>query len=438
MRTELKQNYTSPRWTGEIADCSMPMTFDTYSKCAYNCQYCFAYFQKSHTVSGYMAPEKPRCVNPTKVMNLFLAAERNDKDRVSKNERQFFPYIQNRRIMQWGGMADEFDEWERRFGVTLELLKFFDKIDYPLSMSTKAAWWTEDERYMELFRRHSHNWHVKISIITTDPKKARAIEKGCPTPQARLAAIKHLADAGIHVTLRLRPYIIGVSDDYHELIKAAHEAGADSVTTEFFCMETRATEDLKKRYANMSKVCGFDIYDYYRKNSYQSGYKRLNRGIKAPIIYDMRDYAHSVGMRYHVSDGFCRECNDACNCCGVPPEWEASQTGNIGQAIIVARDKGEVHFSDLEKPITKYFNFPWTEAESFNIGSNRNRALQYDTTMAQYLRNNWNTPGKATSPARAYGGILKPIGRDSNGDIVYGYTLKDREGNDTMQKDRGK
>ena len=262
MRTELKQNYTSPRWTGEIADCSMPMTFDTYSKCAYNCQYCFAYFQKSHTVSGYMAPEKPRCVNPTKVMNLFLAAERNDKDRVSKNERQFFPYIQNRRIMQWGGMADEFDEWERRFGVTLELLKFFDKIDYPLSMSTKAAWWTEDERYMELFRRHSHNWHVKISIITTDPKKARAIEKGCPTPQARLAAIKHLADAGIHVTLRLRPYIIGVSDDYHELIKAAHEAGADSVTTEFFCMETRATEDLKKRYANMSKVCGFDIYDY--------------------------------------------------------------------------------------------------------------------------------------------------------------------------------
>lgn len=80
--------------------------------------------------------------------------------------------------MQWGGLADEFDEYERRNGVTLELLRYFDKIDYPLSFSTKAAWWTEDERYMELFARHTHNWHVKISIITADAEKAKRIEKG--------------------------------------------------------------------------------------------------------------------------------------------------------------------------------------------------------------------------------------------------------------------
>ena len=47
---KLKQDYASPRWTMEIPDCSMPMTFDTYSKCAYNCLYCFSYFQKSHTL----------------------------------------------------------------------------------------------------------------------------------------------------------------------------------------------------------------------------------------------------------------------------------------------------------------------------------------------------------------------------------------------------
>ena len=50
---ELKRNYGSPRWSMEIVDCSMPMTFDTYSRCAYNCMYCFSYFQKSHTVKGY-------------------------------------------------------------------------------------------------------------------------------------------------------------------------------------------------------------------------------------------------------------------------------------------------------------------------------------------------------------------------------------------------
>lgn len=426
---ELKLTYDSPRWSMEIPDCSMPMTMDTYSKCAYNCLYCFAFFQKSHTLDGYLKGEPPRCVDPQKVINLFEKAARNDRTGVPKSQLQFFPYIQHRRIMQWGGLADEFDEWERRFGKTLELLQYFDRIDYPLSFSTKATWWTEDERYMKLFRKHTHNWHVKISIITADPEKARKMEKGVPSPQARLEAIKRLTDAGIHVTLRLRPFILGVSSDFKELIRLAHEAGADSVTTEFFCMEARANEQLKARYAKMSEIAGFDVFQYYMDNSTQHGYKRLNRGIKAPIIHEMREVAHSYSMRFHVSDAFCRECNDACNCCGVPPEWGVSQQGNIGQAIIIAREKGEVHFSDIQPEIEKYLNFPWCGAAGYNTGSNKARALNYDTSMAQFLRDNWNNPSKGTSPAKGYGGILKPVRRDENGDIVYKYALKGEEEN---------
>lgn len=316
----------------------------------------------------------------------------------------------------------------------MELLRYFDKIDYPLSFSTKAAWWTEDPRYMELFARHTHNWHVKISIITADKEKARRMEKGVPAPEERLAAIKRLADLGIHVTLRLRPFILGVSTDFKKLIALAHEAGADSVTTEFFCMEARANSDLKKRYAEMSKICGFDIHSFYMKNSKQHGYKRLNRAIKAPIIHEMREFAHSLGMRFHVSDAFCRECNDACNCCGVPPEWGVSQQGNIGQAIITARERGQVRFSDIRKDIDRYFSFKWTDAAGYNTGSNKARALHYDTTMAQYLRANWNTPSKGTSPAREYGGILVPVGRDGNGDVIYKYAIRGEEDNGKMER----
>lgn len=240
-KNKLKQDYGSPRWTMEIPDCSMPMTMDTYSKCAYNCLYCFSYFQKSHTLYGYIGGGAPRCVNPKKIISLFENAIRNNTQAVTRNDLQFFPYIQNRRIMQWGGLADEFDEWERRNGITLELLRYFDKIDYPISFSTKAAWWTQDERYMELFRKHTHNWHVKISIITADREKARKMEKGVPSPEERLAAMKRLTDMGVHVTLRLRPFIIGVSSDFKTLIRLAKEAGADSVTTEFFAWNQERT-----------------------------------------------------------------------------------------------------------------------------------------------------------------------------------------------------
>lgn len=423
MECKLKQNYTSPRWSMEIPDCSMPMSMDTYSRCSYNCLYCFSFFQKSHTTKGYLTGQ-PRSVNPEKVIALFENAAANNTAAANKTDVQFFKYIQDRRIMQWGGLADEFDEYERRNGVTLELLRYFDKIDYPLSFSTKAAWWTEDSRYMELFSRHTHNWHVKISIITADPEKARKIERGVPSPQERLAAIKRLADIGIHVTLRLRPFIIGCSEDYLTLIRAAKEAGADSVTTEFFCMESRADDRLKARYAAMSEVLGYDIHQFYMENSKQQGYKRLNRAIKAPIIHRMRELTHSLGMRFHVSDAFCRECNDACNCCGVPPEWGVSQTGNIGNAIIIAREKGFVTFSDVMESINKYFDFRWVGACGYNTGSSKARALLYDTTMAQWLRSNWNDTKKGTSPARAYGGVLVPDGKDENGDVIYRYAIK--------------
>lgn len=40
--------YASPRWSWEILDCAMPMTFDTYSNCAHQCVYCFCVLSARH------------------------------------------------------------------------------------------------------------------------------------------------------------------------------------------------------------------------------------------------------------------------------------------------------------------------------------------------------------------------------------------------------
>ena len=106
---ELKKNYTSPRWSMELLDCSMPMSFDTYSRCSYGCLYCFSFFQKSHTVEGYL-DGKVRSVNPGKVIHLFECIRGGVFDRLNSTEKQFIPYVRDGRIMQWGGLADEFDE----------------------------------------------------------------------------------------------------------------------------------------------------------------------------------------------------------------------------------------------------------------------------------------------------------------------------------------
>ena len=45
-KIEIEQTYGSPRWTGEIADCSLPLTLDTYSNCSFGCVYCFSQYQR--------------------------------------------------------------------------------------------------------------------------------------------------------------------------------------------------------------------------------------------------------------------------------------------------------------------------------------------------------------------------------------------------------
>ena len=417
---KIQNNYTSPRWSIEITDCSMPMSLDTYSKCSYNCLYCFSYFQKSHNVEGYLNGPA-RSVNVDKIKKLFTNAMSDNRAGSGKTDQQFFAYIKDRRIMQWGGMADQFDENEKRNGVTLELLRFFDAIDYPLSFSTKSTWWTEDGRYMDLFSKHTHNWHVKVSIITLNHKLSKIVEKGVPSPSERLQAIKRLSDIGIHVTLRLRPYIIGISEDYPLTISEAWKAGADSMTVEYFCMESRADARLIARYKEIGKAAGYDVFSFYRKNSKQAGYKRLNRSIKYPVISHMREISKSLGMRFNVSDAFCRELNDSTNCCGVPPEWGVSQECNINKAILIAREKGCVSFCDIKKGINDYFDFDWSYAAGYNTSSNFQRALKYDMSMAQFLRQNWNNIKSGNSPGKGYGGILSPQGIDDNGDVVYKY-----------------
>ena len=90
---ELIKNYSSPRWTNEILDCSMPMTFDTYSQCSYRCLYCFAFYQKSHSMNDYLDVKNIRSVDPQKVIRLFERAFANDTENATVTEKTFFSYI---------------------------------------------------------------------------------------------------------------------------------------------------------------------------------------------------------------------------------------------------------------------------------------------------------------------------------------------------------
>lgn len=409
--SECAKGYGSPRWSGEICDCSLPMTMDTYSNCSFGCVYCFSQYQRG--IGGGKDDYKAKNVRSVDV-------ERVKRIFTGEIESQFWPFIKARKTIQWGGLSDQFDGYEKMHGVTLELLRFFKEIDYPISFSTKSTWWLDDPRYRELFEGQK-NWHCKFSIITTDEEDAARIERFVPSPQERLEAIGKYTDLNAGgATLRLRPFIIGVSSKtYPELIRAAAAQGAISMTTEFFCLERRSVNIARENYAEMSDVIGHDIVKFYARNSNGSGYLRLNRAVKEPYVKDMQRIAHECGMRFYVSDAHFKEASDSKCCCGIGDEWNLSGN-NFAEALQICKGNGIVTFSEVMDG-SEWLQFDWGKAEGYNTGSVESRARYDGMTMRDYLRYTWNHPNRGQAPYTYFEGVMRPVGVDGNGDVIYAW-----------------
>jgi len=411
------KDYFSPRWSGEICDCSMPMTIDTYSHCSYRCLYCFAFFQQSHS----MTAQGLGAVKPERIKKLFLTP---DDPTISKGWKQFVPLIKQKKVLQWGGMSDPFDEYEREFGRTLELLEIFRDVQYPIRFSTKGAWWTEDSRYTELFKECKDFWAVMFSIISNDESKVKAVEIKCPSTAERFAAMRRMSDLGVMTILRLRPFVIGMSSpDHVKLIERAADAGAQAVSTEFFCCEGRADSRLQARYKAMSVQVGYDLLPMYRKFSSGNGYLRLNRKVKEKYIDEMENACQRLGLRFAVSDAHFKERSCTGSCCGLPEDWNWCR-GQFTNALLVAKKNGSVRWSDIAGDLEYAKEFKWTSASGFNTTSAILRAKLLLFTMFDYIHWVWNTPSNGKSPFKYFGGVLVPDGVDENGDLVYRFSIR--------------
>lgn len=413
-----KGNYGSPRWTYEILDCAMPMTFDTYSNCAHQCLYCFSFFQRAvgSGADDYLH-HKVRSVDVERVKRMFT-----DPD---KHAGQFKNYIKRRMTLQWGGLSDGFDWYEKKFGKSLELLQFFREIDYPLSISTKGVWFVDDERYRKVLKG-AKNVHWKYSIITDNEEHVAKLEPGVPSAAARFLALKKLGELGCPTTLRFRPFVLGTSEhSIDSMFESARDAGCYSVTTEFLGWESRASNTSLQRLEMMSKVLGYDVMKFYRDNSaHASGLLRLNYDLKRPYITRMKEKAKECGLKFFVSDAHHKEDSFHAGCCGLPSDGPLSNVnrGQYAEAILIAKKNGVVKWSDIAEDARSLLSdVELTAAEGFNIGTTGEKVKRVYQSVFDYMHDIWNNPKSWQSPARYFGGALVPGQTDENGDIVYVY-----------------
>ena len=142
-------------------------------------------------------------------------------------------------------------------------------------------------------------------------------------------------------------------------------------------------------------------------------------------------------MRFYVSDAHFKECSDNCCCCALPPEWDYSR-GHFAAALQIAKKTGEVRWSDIESDMY-FLDFPAIRAQGCQFArSSPEISSKYSSmSMKDVLRYLWNTPRMGQSPYKIFERVLKPDGKDENGDIIYKYdqtvTFEPMQGKDRAE-----
>lgn len=429
--------YPSPRISSEIMDCSMPMTFDQYNYCSLGCLYCFAYFFKVNNPAV-----KDMGLKSINAKKLIPALE--GKPITTRGNLMYKHFFKKKFLLHWGGLADPFCSFEKSNAVGYPLLRALGDLNYPTLFSFKGNT-IFDKEYIKLFQDYSKqkNFAFQVSIITGSDQLAKDIEIGVPSPTMRLKALKMLSEMGYFTILRLRPFIIGISDQgLDDLLHRALEAGIQGVSMEFFALENRSNVGMKARYDWLANFIGTDNLMRYFKNlspKERGGYMRLNRLIKDPFVKTVYKFCIDNNIVFGCSDPDFKELCTSGSCCAMPdkyPENKGLENWTRNQLTFWIKEcrkkyhttgeKMELRFSQVYGKDSTYLDDVDLTNDHVAVSSMTNTE-RYNHTYRTIIQGSWNNLRAYANPRNYFHGKLVPTGVDEEENIIYRYNPMEYE-----------
>lgn len=430
-------DYCSPRISSEFMDCSMPMTFDHYSHCSLGCIYCFAYFFKSYNPSF---DRKLHAINTDKLIRTL-----DGKPTGERNNALYKHFFQKKFLLHWGGLADPFCNFEKANKIGLEIIKTLGRLNYPTLFSFKGSAIFRTQ-YKKVFEKYSDqkNFAFQISIIANNDEMSRKIEIGVPVTSKRIEAIQMLSDMGYYTILRLRPYIIGISDQgIEELLDRCLNAGIQAISLEFLAVDIRCTSGMQKRYKWIAKLIGVkDLHEYFKtlSPSERGGYMRLNRLVKENHVKTIFKFCQKNDLVFGCSDPDYKELSTSGSCCAMPDKYPENKflqnwtKGQLTYALKKARKqyhiRGHITKFNFDKIFKNeedtYLNDIYLSKDhpSIPIKSASERRFLTSKEIARTIWNNLRSPA---NPRNYFHGKILPVGIDGQGNYIYKYNPSEYE-----------
>lgn len=434
LKMSTSNHYQSPRISSEIPDCSMPLTMDTYKFCSLSCLYCFAYYMKANN-PAIKSSETGMDLTSVDAKKFISAIEGHPKDKRGEILNEIF--YSRKFLIHIGGLADPFCSFEAKNGVGFEIMSALGDLNYPTLFSFKGATILQ-KKYADLFEKHSkqRNFAFQVSMVTANDELSKYVEIGVPSPSTRFESLRMLSDMGYWTILRLRPFIIGVTDEsLDELLEKALKSGISAISMEFYALDARASGEAKLRYDWLGKIIGTkDLMAYFQKlsPSKRGGYRRLNRLVKEIYIKKVYKFCIENNLVFACSDPDFKELNMSGSCCGMPDiyepnpllqNWTRNQlTYHLKESRLLYHRTGEIStfkFGNIYKdePYLYHTSLGGDHVIEVGLCSADRENMTYEKILRQY----WNNLRSPANPANYLDNKIVPCGLDTNKNLIYKY-----------------
>jgi len=240
-------------------------TINPYRGCEFACKYCYARYTHE-----YMEIDGGEFERKIFVKQDAAALLRHDVDRKYSHASKASGYTKAEHIAI-GTATDPYQPAEREYGVTRACLEELAKREgLSVSIITKSNQIVRDIELLKVIAAKSA-LTVNITVTTLKPRLARLLEPRAPRPDLRLAAVKELREAGLHVGVSASPLLPGITDADGELegvAAAAKEAGAEWFWSGVLFLMPASAKQFLPFIAEKFPRLANQYREWYTKNSY--------------------------------------------------------------------------------------------------------------------------------------------------------------------------
>jgi len=193
-------------------DFKYPFHLTPYQGCSFGCVYCFNTVNKEYWTSLDPNGRDKQIAVATNIVDLL------------KKELPEVSSMDLPKVVRIGTEAEIYGPPEEKYKITRGILEQF--INYPGwkgEIPTKSDLVLRD---IDLLKKL--NFHVTVTIVTTNESLAEKLEPYAPSVKRRIETLRELRANGINCRIRCEPYLEGISD-VDNLLKIKDELGLEKV-----------------------------------------------------------------------------------------------------------------------------------------------------------------------------------------------------------------